>query len=667
MRTRRTLGKRCCVWVNALIIMIAVGFGGLPESKAQEITSLIEFTNVWKYDRSGLELGSAWRTNDFDDSAWPSGPGLLGLPGTLETSLEPYLRYAPFGFGTAFPSPLSQTVTTYYFRTTFDFPYVTNQVRLFATNLVDDGCVIWLNGQLVGRINMNPTFNAATFAALSVQDGELAVRELTNYLRTGVNQLAVEVHQGSSISSDVAFGMKLTASRPSPLVITNQPKSQTVLAGEPVVLRVDVDGGVLTYRWQKDGINLSSTSNTVVISSAQLQSAGGYRVICTGPFNSVTSSVATLTVLADLIGPTVYAAIEDNGFGPGLINISFSEALSSLTARSPANYSLKRLGSDRNISLGNVLYSTVLGAVVFVDPSDPDWLPDADYVLTINNVMDPRGNAILPNTQVPVRRAWRTNIVDSTAIWSWHARYSADPGIYQQSWSTPGYVEDPQFWFSGVGPFCGGAVGQPPCGADCESTIDYQLSPTLFRTTFLWPENLGTNGQLIVSGAADDGLVLFLNGTRIWRTNFTTLTAFDHLLTVVNYAASELPSALCFSDLAIPVTALLPGTNCLAAAVLQPRTSTTFESAFSLTAVAQAYVAKPLAVDNTPPTLRVESLPNNAARLSWEGNGFALEYVTNLTDNAASYPAGPWIQAPGMSNPYTNRPPSPSRIFRLKK
>ncbi len=661
MRTRRTLGKRCCVWVNALIIMIAVGLGGLPQSKAQEITSLIEFTNVWKYDRSGLDLGSAWRTNDFDDSAWPSGPGLLGLVG----SLDPYLTHAPFGFGTVFPSPLSQTVTTYYFRTTFDFPYVTNQVQLFATNLVDDGCVIWLNGQLVGRVNMNPTFNAATFAALSVQDGELAVRELTNYLRTGINHLAVEVHQGSPTSSDVAYGLKLFASRPSPLVITEQPESQTVLSGEPLVVRVGVSGGVTSYRWRKDGVTLSSRSNSVVISSAQLVNSGNYWVVCSGPLNSVTSTVAVVSVLSDLTGPTVLRASEEvYAYGPDKISVTFSEPVNSATVRAVGNYSLTRIGSVDTVGISNILYSTALGALIFVDVTDPDWLPDAGYVLTINNLTDNLGNVMIPNTQVPIRRPWRTNIVDSTAIWRWHARYSTDWGIYQQPWSTPGYVEDPQFWFSGVGPFCGGALGEPPCGADCESTIDYQLSPTLFRTTFLWPENLGTNGQLIVSGAADDGLILYLNGTRIWRTNFTGIT---DPLTVVNYAASELPSALCFSDLVIPVTGLLPGTNCLAAAVLQPRTSTTFESAFSLTAVAQAYVAKPLAVDNTPPTLRVESLPNNAARISWEGNGFALEYVTNLTDNAGSYPAGPWIQAPGMSNPYTNRPPSPSRIFRLKK
>lgn len=662
MQTRRTLGKSRCGLGSLLIIAVTLGMLGTSRAKAQEITSLIEFTNVWKYDRSGLELGSAWRTNDFDDSAWPSGPGLLGFPRSPEVW---YWHYAPSGYGTFFPT-LSQTVTTYYFRATFDFPYPTAEIQLFATNLIDDGCVIWLNGQLAGITNMPTTFNATTGSSLSVYEGKVAVLKLSDYLRTGTNQIAVEIHQylHTNDFKDVAFGMKLIALKPPPLVITNQPKSQTVIEGERVVFRVDVEGGARSYAWQKDGVTLGSRSNTMVISSVQLSSAGNYRAICYGPFHSVTSSVATLTVRPDLTGPTVSLALIDNGFGSDKINVLFSKAMTSPGIRLARNYSLRRVGADREVSVTNILYSSALGALLIVDLSDPDWLPDTDYVLTINNLQDSRGNFIAPNTQVPVWWPWRTNIVDSTAIWSWHARYSADPGIYQQPWSTPGYVEDPQFWFSGVGPFCGGAVGQPPCGADCESTIDYQLSPTLFRTTFLWPGNLGTNGLLIVSGAADDGLILYLNGNQIWRTNFTGIT---DPLTVVNYAMSELPSALCFSGLAIPVTGLLPGTNCLAAAVLQPRTSTTFESAFSLTAAAQAYVAKPLPADNTPPTLRVESLPNNAARISWEGNGFALEYVTNLTENMASYPAGPWIQAPGMSNPYTNRPPSPSRIFRLKK
>ena len=51
----------------------------LQLGQAQQITTLIQFTNAWKFDQSGLEPGTAWRTNDFDDSAWPTGAGLLGI------------------------------------------------------------------------------------------------------------------------------------------------------------------------------------------------------------------------------------------------------------------------------------------------------------------------------------------------------------------------------------------------------------------------------------------------------------------------------------------------------------------------------------------------------------------------------------------------------------
>ena len=54
-------------------------------------------------------------------------------------------------------------------------------------------------------------------------------------------------------------------------------------------------------------------------------------------------------------------------------------------------------------------------------------------------------------------------------------------------------------------------------------------------------------------------------------------------------------------------------------------------------------------------------------RLWWNGYGFTLESVTNLTDNFASAPVGPWQQVPRLSNPYTNDLTGPSRFFRLRK
>ena len=68
MNTRRHLRGR----LSTLVGMVAIGLVMLlaaPPAQAQQVTTLIQFTNVWKYDQTGAELGTGWRTNDFDDSA----------------------------------------------------------------------------------------------------------------------------------------------------------------------------------------------------------------------------------------------------------------------------------------------------------------------------------------------------------------------------------------------------------------------------------------------------------------------------------------------------------------------------------------------------------------------------------------------------------------------
>ncbi len=89
-------------WIVSAILSIANPANG------QSFSPLIQFTNVWKYDVSGIDPGPAWRTNDFDDAAWPFGRGLLGF----DDVVAPYLAAVPSGLGTPFLSPLSQTVTT---------------------------------------------------------------------------------------------------------------------------------------------------------------------------------------------------------------------------------------------------------------------------------------------------------------------------------------------------------------------------------------------------------------------------------------------------------------------------------------------------------------------------------------------------------------------------
>jgi hypothetical protein len=66
--------KHCPILVSCLGLLVLAG-----SSKAQHRVRLVEYTNVWKYNDSGADLGTAWREPAYIDSAWPSGPGLFGV------------------------------------------------------------------------------------------------------------------------------------------------------------------------------------------------------------------------------------------------------------------------------------------------------------------------------------------------------------------------------------------------------------------------------------------------------------------------------------------------------------------------------------------------------------------------------------------------------------
>ena len=652
------MGTRFRVWFTALFAA-ALAALGVSNAGAQQVTTLIQFTNVWKYDQTGLELGTAWRTNDYDDSAWPSGPGLLGF----EDGLAPYQVHAP----RLTPLTVSPAVTTFYFRTSFQFTGSLEGLTLFATNLVDDGCVIYLNGERVGGVRVPVSFNATTTFSGPTVEGQLDVVALTNLaaLRRGANQLAVEVHQSSALSADVMFGMKLVAVNETPLVITNQPQSQAVTLGDPVTFTVGVEGGPVWYRWQKGGVFLGSTSNSLVISAASPASAGNYQVVCTNTLTVITSSVATLLVLADLNGPTVLSAIADNGYGPRSINIKFSEYLNTASARNTNHYTVTRLGTTSTVAFTNALYADGLGALLRLDANDPDWIPYADYVVTINNVADSMGNVIAPNTTVPVFWAYTTNLIRASRSWDFHASAIFEPEVFDEPWFDCDYVPGP-WWGQGSGPFYGGLIAIPLCPAlGAPQTIaGWQPEPILYRTTFSYPADWPASATLRLRTAFDDGLVLYLNGMEIYRNNVSgaagsPVDGSTRSLTAVNPAP-------CLTNINIAVTNLSPGSNCLAAAVVGSNASDA-DSYFVLEVDATVLFAPTLPPEPLP-ILQATSLNTNSLRLAWTGGGYALESSTNLDLGPASYPTGPWTPVPQMSNPYlwslTN---SPARFFRLKK
>jgi len=160
--------------------------------------SIFPWTQVWRYNQAGTELGMAWRGTNFNDSAWASGAGLLYVEDAAGVTPK----------GTA----LTIGRLTYYFRTWFTFSGDPSRTALQFTTMVDDGALFYLNGQEFYRLGVaEGAVGYTTLASRTVGDaaseGPFTVAMIN--LVKGENVLAVEVHQVSAGSSDIVFGMTL--------------------------------------------------------------------------------------------------------------------------------------------------------------------------------------------------------------------------------------------------------------------------------------------------------------------------------------------------------------------------------------------------------------------------------------------------------------------------
>jgi hypothetical protein len=83
-----------------------------------------------------------------------------------------------------------------------------------------------------------------------------------------------------------------------PPVITSQPVNATNSAGTTATFTVGAGGSALSYQWQKGTSPLANaTTSSLSLPSVSDSDAGGYSVIVSNPYGSVTSVVATLTVI----------------------------------------------------------------------------------------------------------------------------------------------------------------------------------------------------------------------------------------------------------------------------------------------------------------------------------------------------------------------------------
>jgi hypothetical protein len=157
-------------------------------------------------------------------------------------------------------------------------------------------------------------------------------------------------------------------------IITVQPLSQTVLIGGTVTFRVVASSGTtLTYQWLKNGSKIpGATLSAYTIVQAKKTDQGGYSVKVTNAGGSVTSSIATLTVLVPPLITTQpqnqTVAVGQNAFfsvvATGTAPLSYQWSLNG-TALSAATTSALKLKKVQATDAGSytVVVTNVAGSI----------------------------------------------------------------------------------------------------------------------------------------------------------------------------------------------------------------------------------------------------------------------------------------------------------------
>lgn len=209
------------------------------ETSPEITTTLIPKLATWKYNDTGTDLGTAWRATTYDDTAWSSGPGMLG--------------YGNGGEGTviSYGGDAANKRTCAYFRKKFTVadPNAFTEVRLRVNR--DDAVMVYLNGTRIFRDNFaadidETNITYATTAADSTEPGTYLQQNgiSKSLLVAGDNWLVAEVHQVEPTSSDLAFDAELLG-----IAVAPAPGAQAAYLTSPeagALISSDTDSVTLT-------------------------------------------------------------------------------------------------------------------------------------------------------------------------------------------------------------------------------------------------------------------------------------------------------------------------------------------------------------------------------------------------------------------------------------
>ena len=334
--------------------LLLLGLAALVTATRAQDIQVVSYTNTqWIYnDTSQLwnNPGTAWKEPGFvpvigtGENEWKAGGrGLFGNDGNgVYNAADDPFRGGLNGFAT----PLNRLTNastagriTFYFITKFNWPFPAEGVVLRGTNFLDDGAIVYLNGVEVFRARVPGTVGTPpAWENLGENPPTEGVPEALEYsaisLVTGENTLAVELHQSSAGSSDVAFATALRAVVPQPPFIStpDEPADRVVLQNRSTTLAIEGDGQPRpTMQWFKNDVAIpDATNKTYNIPLMSEGDAGSYFVRLVNEFGTTNSRIAVIGYEADLVAPTLVRAVGSASFTN--IVIEFNEVMDPITS-----------------------------------------------------------------------------------------------------------------------------------------------------------------------------------------------------------------------------------------------------------------------------------------------------------------------------------------------
>jgi hypothetical protein len=542
-------------------------------------TTLVATGSVWNYLDDGSNQGTAWRDLTFDDGAWLSGPGELGYGDTSDG--RPEATQLLFG-----PDPNNKYITSY-FRRLFNVTDPAIVTNLIIRMVRDDGAVVYINGAEVRRDAMPlGTITSTTLANVTGSGtAEFTYFTTTNTaaLNSGVNIIAVEVHQDAVTSSDISFDLELIANILEGASITNViapfVQTQVPAAGATVPTLTSIQ---VLFSESVTGVNASDllvngspatglTGGGGIYTFTFPQPAygpvnitwhGAHGIVDQGTpqlsFNGAASSNQWSYTLADNIAPIITARVPAAGAtvtNLTQVSVNFSESVAGVNAGdmlingSPASGLAVNSSSNYTFTFAQPQQGTV----------NISWIPGHGIADT-----SPSAN---PFNALGAGATWSYNLtVAPTILIASNSNWRFLKGLSEasdpiQAWRAISF--DDTLWSNAPAPFYYG----DPYGA---GTVlpDMQGS---YQCVYLRKEFVLTSpsavSNFIYRHLSDDGFVAWINGVEVLRVNMggapTDPPFQSGGVGNANEPANSMPAYISVTN-RLAIESLVAGTNILA-------------------------------------------------------------------------------------------------------